>query len=99
MAIKPLNLTKIKEKIPNLYEGVVVMAKKARKINDDNKLEFNTLVGTMNAGHEEEFEDRENPEQMKLSLEFEKREKPHIKAVKELLDSSIDFRYKNEKEK
>lgn len=99
MAIKPLNLSKIKEKIPNLYEGVVVMAKRARKINDDNKLEFNTLVGTMNAGHEEEFEDRENPEQLKLSLEFEKREKPHIQASKELLNSNIEYRYKTEKEK
>ncbi len=99
MAIKPLNLTRIKERIPNLYEGVIVIAKKARKNNDDNKLEFNTLVGTMNAGHEEEFEDRENPEQIKLSLEFEKREKPHIKAIKELLDGRIEYRSKNEKEK
>lgn len=99
MAIKPLNLTKIKEKIPNLYEGVIVMAKRARKINDDNKLEFNTLVGTMNAGHEEEFEDRENPEQLKLSLEFEKREKPHIQSTKELLGANIEYRYKTEKEK
>lgn len=99
MAIRPINLTKIKEKIPNLYEGVVVIAKRARKINDDNKLEFNTLTSTMNAGHEEEFEDRENPEQMKLSLEFEKREKPHIQAAQELLKGNIEYRYKVEKEK
>ncbi|MFA5805689.1 MAG: DNA-directed RNA polymerase subunit omega [Melioribacteraceae bacterium] len=99
MAIKPINLTKIKASIPNLYEAVIVAARRARKINDDNKLEFNSLLSTMTTGHEDEFEDRENPEQMKLSLEFEKREKAHIKAVKELVDAKIEYRYKSEKDK
>ena len=98
MPIKPQSLTKIKERVPNLYEAVVVAAKRARKINDDYKIEFNNIVGTMNAGHEDEFEDRENPEQLKVSLEFEKREKPHIKAVNELIADGIDHRYKNEKD-
>ena len=99
MAIKPINLTKIKAGIPNLYEAVIVAAKRARKINDDNKLEFNSLLSTMTTGHEDEFEDRENPEQMKLSLEFEKRDKAHINAVKELVDAKIEYRYKAEKDK
>lgn len=99
MAIKPINLTKIKASIPNLYEAVIVAAKRARKLNDDNKLEFNSLLSTMTSGHEDEFEDRENPEQMKLSLEFEKREKAHINAVKELVDGKIEYRYKTEKDK
>ena len=99
MPIKPQNLTVIKERVPNLYEAVVVAAKRARKLNDDNKQEFNTLVGTMNAGHEDEFEDRENPEQLKLSLEFEKREKPHLKSIDELVVTGIEYRYKNDKDK
>jgi len=99
MAIKPINLTKIKASIPNLYEAVIIAAKRARKLNDDNKLEFNSLLSTMTTGHEDEFEDRENPEQMKLSLEFEKREKAHINAVKELVDAKIEYRYKSEKDK
>jgi hypothetical protein len=53
----------------------------------------------MTTGHEDEFEERENPEQMKLSLDFEKREKAHIQALKELVDSKIEYRYKNEKDK
>lgn len=99
MAIQPRDLGKIKERVPNLYEAVIVAAKRARKINDDIKLEFNSLVGTLNAGHEDEFEDRENPEQLKLSLEFEKREKPHIRAIKELIDDGIEYRYKTEKDR
>lgn len=97
MPIRPVNLAKIKEKTPNLYEAVVVTAKRARKINDDTKIEFNARLSTITAGHEDEFEDRENPEQMKLSLEFEKREKPHIDAIKELLKEKIDYRFKSEK--
>ena len=99
MAIKPLSLTKIKSSIPNLYEAVIVAAKRARKLNDDNKIEFNSLLSTIVTGHEEEFEDRENPDQLKLALEFEKREKSHIQAVKELVDGKIEYRYKNEKDK
>ena len=97
MAIKPINLTKIKASIPNLYEAVIIAAKRARKINDDNKTEFNSLLSTMTTGHEDEFEERENPEQMKLSLDFEKREKAHIQALKELVDNKIEYRYKDEK--
>lgn len=97
MAIKPINLTKIKASIPNLYEAVILAAKRARKINDDNKLEFNAHLSTMTTGHEDEFEERENPEQMKLSLEFEKREKAHIKALNELVESKIEYRYKDDK--
>jgi DNA-directed RNA polymerase omega subunit len=97
MAIKPINLTKIKANIPNLYEAVIVAARRARKINDDNKTEFNSLLSTMTTGHEDEFEERENPEQMKLSLDFEKREKAHIQALRELVDNKIEFRRKDEK--
>lgn len=97
MAIRPINLTKIKESIPNLYEAVVVTAKRARKINDDNKTEFNALLGTMATGHEDDFEERENPEQMKLSLEFEKREKAHIQSLNEMVETKIEFRYKDDK--
>ncbi len=99
MPIVPRDLTKIKEKVPNLYEAVVVSAKRARKINDDIKLEFNSLVSTVNSGHEDDFEDRENPEQLKLSLEFEKREKPHLRSIRELIDEGIEYRYKNERDR
>lgn len=97
MAIKPINLTKIKASIPNLYEAVIIAARRARKINDDNKTEFNSLLSTMTTGHEDEFEERENPEQMKLSLDFEKREKAHIQSLKELVDNKIEYRYKDVK--
>ncbi len=96
MALTPQDLIKIKERIPNLYEAVIVAARRARKLNDDYRQEFNALLSTITTGHEDEFEDRENPDQLKLALDFEKREKPHIKAIKEL-STGIEYRYKSNK--
>ncbi|MCX7876961.1 MAG: DNA-directed RNA polymerase subunit omega [Melioribacteraceae bacterium] len=97
MAIQPLSLKKIKENASNLYEAVIVASRRARKLNDDLKLEFNTLLSSVTNSNDEQFEDKENPEQLKLSLEFDKREKPHIQAIKELRDGKVKFRYKSEK--
>ncbi len=95
MPLKPVDLRKIKERVPNLYEAVVVAARNARKINDEWKLEYNTLLSSIISGDDDEYEDKENPEQLKLSLEFEKREKPHIKALNELIEKGIEYRYKS----
>jgi DNA-directed RNA polymerase subunit K/omega len=74
---------------------VLVSAKRARQINDELKIEFNAVLSTIPAGpSDENGEDVSNPVQMKISLEFEKREKPHIKALQELLDSKIEYDYK-----
>ncbi len=94
MTLRPVDLRKIKSKIPNLYEAVVVAARRARQINDDYKLEFNTLLNTVVTKDDDEFEDKENPEQLKLALEFDKREKPQIRAINELLNQGIEYRYK-----
>ncbi|AFN74930.1 hypothetical protein MROS_1696 [Melioribacter roseus P3M-2] len=96
MTLRPVDLTKIKAKIPNLYEAVVVAARRARQINDEYKLEFNTLLNTIVTSNDEEFEDKENPEQLKLALEFDKREKPQIRAINELLNEGIEYRYKEQ---
>ncbi len=95
MAIQPVDLRQIDERAANIYEGIIVVAKKARKINDDNKIEFNALISTIpTTGNEDESEDIINPAQLKIALEFEKREKPQIQALGELLDGKIEYRYK-----
>ncbi len=95
MAIKPINLKVLEAKTSNLYEAVVVAGKRARQINEDNRLEFNQLVSTMIPAVEEDFEERGNPDQEKISLQFEKREKPHLKALGELMEDEFEFRYRD----
>lgn len=95
MAIKPIDLRDIDDKADNIYEAIIVSAKRARQINDDNKIEFNALVSTIpEATTDDESEDLDNPAQLKISLDMEKRPKPHMQSIAELLKEEIKFRYK-----
>jgi DNA-directed RNA polymerase subunit K/omega len=98
MGIKAIDLRKIEARTNNIYEAVVVAGKRARQINDENRLEFNQLVSTMIPSMEDEFEERGNPDQEKISLKFEKREKPHIRALNELIDGALEYRYRDAEE-
>ncbi len=97
MAITPQDLSVIKSRVSNLYEAIIVAARKARKINDDTRTEFSKALGDVTTKLDDDHEERENPEQLKLSLEFERKEKPHIEAIHELVKDGIEYRYKNEK--
>jgi DNA-directed RNA polymerase subunit K/omega len=95
MEVTPIDLRKIDERTKNVYEAVIVAAKRARVINDETKIEYNAILSTIPAGpSDENGEDISNPAQMKISLEFEKREKAHLKAINELLDGKIEYFYK-----
>ena len=96
MAVEPVDLRAIDERASNVYEAIIIAAKKARKINDENKIEYNALLSTIpTTGTEDENEDIENPAQLKIALEIEKKEKPHIEALDQLLDGEIEYEYKN----
>jgi len=96
MPINPINLRKVEAHTKNIYEAVIIAAKRARQINDENRLEFNTQLSTIIPSIEDEFEERGNPDQERISLEFEKREKSHIRALGELIDGDISFRFRDE---
>ncbi|MEJ2616780.1 MAG: DNA-directed RNA polymerase subunit omega [Ignavibacteriaceae bacterium] len=96
MAVEPVDLRVIDERAANIYEAIIVSAKKARKINDENKIEYNALLSTIpTTGTDDENEDIENPAQLKIALELEKKEKPHLEALDELLEGKIEYEYKN----
>ena len=95
MEIKPVDLRKIDEEAANVYEAIIVASKRARNVNDENKIEYNALLSTIpSSGADDESEDIENPAQLKISLDFEKKEKPHIQAIGELLETKIKYHYK-----
>jgi len=98
MGIKPIELRELKAKAANLYEAVVISAQEARRINEENKLEFNALMNTFIPNAEDEFDDRDNTEQEKISVEFEKREKPHRQSLNKMLNGDIEYRYKSTEE-
>jgi len=95
MEIKPINLKSIDERAANVYEAVIVSSKEARRINEETRLEYNTLMTTLpSKGIEDDSEDVENPDQLKISLDFEKRPKPHQQALYKLLDGKLEYYYK-----
>ncbi|MEI7813078.1 MAG: DNA-directed RNA polymerase subunit omega [Ignavibacteria bacterium] len=98
MRITPIDLRDIDKRAANVYEAIIVIGKEARKLNEEQRLEYNTLVNTIpSKGMDDDNEDVDNPDQLKVSLEFEKRPKPHIKSLNDFLDGKIEFRYKNDK--
>ena len=97
MSIETINLKDIETHASNIYEAIVVCAKKSRLINEENKIEYNALLSTIpEVVNEDDNEELGNPAQLKISLELEKREKPHMQALKEFLDGKIEYKYKEQ---
>lgn len=95
MEITPIDLRDIDKRAGNVYEGIIVAAKRARQINTENKIEFNTLLSTIpEATTDDESEDIDNPAQLKMALEMEQRPKPHLQALNEFLDGKIEVEFK-----
>lgn len=96
MEINPVDLRELEVKTANIYEAIIVASKRARQINDEIKIEFNAMMSTIpTSGTDDETENIDNPAQLRISLDFEKREKPHLQALNELLDGQVEFEYRN----
>ena len=100
MAVKPIAMHEFLAKAGNIYEAIIVAAKRARQIHDDLKIELNQQLETLKAlsTTPEPEDDMEvttaNPDQLRISLDFEKRPKPTETALNEAKDRRVAFRYK-----
>ena len=97
MAIKTLEIKELEAKAANVYEAIVVLSKRARQINDEMKAELNQRLENIVVlpSSTDEVEDVANPDQLKISLEFEKRAKPTEEAIEELMNDQLEHRYKD----
>lgn len=97
MAIKTLEIKNLEAKAANVYEAIVVLSKRSRQINDEIKMEFSqrveNLVALPNANDDMD-EEISNPDQLKVSLEFEARPKPTEESIDELMNNQLEYRYK-----
>ncbi|MBI2430263.1 MAG: DNA-directed RNA polymerase subunit omega [Ignavibacteriales bacterium] len=96
MSIKTLEIKELEAKAANVYEAIVVLSKRARQINEETKIEFSQRIENLVAlpGNPDEVEDVANPDQMRISLEFEKRPKATEEAIEELMNNQLEHRYK-----
>jgi DNA-directed RNA polymerase subunit K/omega len=100
VSVKPVAMHEFLEQTGNIYEAIIVAAKRARQIHDDYKIELSDQLETLKALNStpEPEDDSEvtvaNPDQLKISLDFEKRRKPTEVAIDEVREKKIPYRYK-----
>ena len=100
MSVKPIAMHEFLQQTGNIYEAIIVASKRARQIHDDMKIELTQQLETLKAlnATPEPEDDMEvatvNPDQLKISLEFEKRLKPTELAINEVREKKIPYRYK-----
>jgi DNA-directed RNA polymerase subunit K/omega len=100
VAVKPIAIHEIVECAGTVYEAVIVSSKRARQIHDDMKIELAQRLETIKAltTTPETEDDLEttvaNPDQLKISMEFEKRPKATELALNELMQRKINYRFK-----
>lgn len=97
MSIKTLEIKNLEAKAANVYEAIVVLSKRARQINEETKMEFAQRIENLVAlpsANDDMDEEISNPDQLKVSLEFEARPKPTEEAIDELMNDQLEHRYK-----
>ncbi len=95
MPVKPVDLNKLRSAHLNLYETVVAISKKARKLHDEERAELEDKLlpykEMIRNPTSESESDKIFPEQIAISLEFEGKEKASHKAVAEFFDQKFDY--------
>jgi DNA-directed RNA polymerase subunit K/omega len=97
--VKPVEIEEFSQAATDVYEAIVIASKRARQIHQDIKIELNQRIETLNQltntpETEEETDITANPDQLKISLEFEKRPKPTDVATQEVIAKKVKYRYK-----
>ena len=76
----------------NIYETVMIAAKRANQISVEMKLELNRKLEEFASYTDNLEEVFENPEQIEISKFFERLPKPSLISLQELTDDQIYFR-------
>ncbi len=91
-----LSLEEKLQKDGNIYEAVVVMAKRARQITDEQKKQIEAetdIVIEMGNRESEDFDEVEIDREA-LNREHIKMPKPTAAAIQEMIDTDIDYKYR-----
>ncbi|MDX1592095.1 MAG: DNA-directed RNA polymerase subunit omega [Balneolaceae bacterium] len=92
MGIKTLNIETLGDQESNKYEKIVVLSKRARQVAAQEKMELDEKLKYFE-GFEDEDEFTFNEEQERISKAFEQLPHATQRAVQEMLDDKITYRY------
>lgn len=89
--IKTLNTANMSKETGNLYETVVVIAKRSNQISQELKDELNVKLEAYACSQDNLEEVFEDEDQIELSRDYEQLAKPTLLAIKEFQEGRIDF--------
>jgi DNA-directed RNA polymerase subunit K/omega len=95
MPIRPVDLKQATGSATSLYEAIVIMSRRARQINDELKDNLQRRLESVITPGDDEGEIT-NFDQLEISREFDRIPKPTFLALDEMLDSEIEYRYRDE---
>jgi len=96
MAIKTIDVSRLAAETGGIYEAVAIIAKRARQVSSKMKTDLDEKLSYFE-GFGPEMEDaRMTEEQIRTSIDHEKRAKPPEVAINEMIDHEIYFRNPNE---
>lgn len=101
MGVKPVDIRENNPSFSGIYEAIIVAAKRARQVHNDVRIELNQHLETLaqlttTVDPEDETDISANPDQLKISLEFEKRPKPTEVALEEMAARKLEWRRREE---
>ncbi len=76
----------------NLYESLVIIAKRANQISSEMKEELNAKLSEFNTSSDNLEEIFENREQIEISKYYERLPKPTLIAIQEFQEDKIYYR-------
>jgi DNA-directed RNA polymerase subunit K/omega len=79
-------------KTDNIYESLVIIAKRANQISNNLKEELNGKLSEFASSNDNLEEIFENREQIEISKHYERLPKPTLIAVDEFLNDKVYFR-------
>ena len=86
------DLRELDVKTDNIYESIVIMAKRANQISNNVKEELHQKLSEFASSNDNLEEVFENREQIEISKHYEKLPKPSLVAVQEFLEDKIYYR-------
>lgn len=86
------DLRQLDKTTDNLYESLVVVAKRANQISNNIKEELHSKLSEFASSNDNLEEVFENREQIEISKHYERMPKPTLIAIDEFLNNKVYFR-------
>jgi len=93
MGVTTTNLEDLVKHVGNVYEAIVVIAKRARQINEEQKMLIETELGIDGDSDNDAYEEDQDEIERGDEISYLKLPKPTRIALEELLAGTLNFEY------